>query len=98
MATSTANLSFNDYIGYSSGGYVVNTAGSGNGNYAGTSNYYSILKVSWSSIAEAKSMNKLSFTTTVRRNSDTTVNVTAYLSTQGFSGTWDSSKVITSST
>lgn len=98
MATSTATLSFNDYKGYNQGGYSVETAGSGNGNFAGTSSYYSILKVSWSSIPGAKSMNKLSFTTTVRRYSDTTVNVTAYLSTQGFSGAWDSSKVITSST
>ena len=94
------NLSIGSCKGYMSGGYTDGeNAGTGNGNFAGTSGYYSITQVSWSSVtSSAKNMKTLTFTTTLRKNSASTVEAIAYLSTQGFSGSWDSSKVIKTST
>ena len=96
----TTSLSIVDYRGYMSGGYTTGeSAGAGNGNFAGTGSYYSITQVSWGSVASsATKLGTLTFTTTLRKNSEATVSATAYLSTQGFSGSWDSSKVIAQST
>lgn len=98
MASTSLNIV--DYRGYISGGYTTGeNAGAGNGNFAGTGSYYSITQVSWGSVsAAASSMGTLTFTTTLRKNSEATVNATAYLSSQGFSGSWDSSKVIAQQT